>query len=61
MSEEKIQQDFARISPFLDERTTRLYLANLALSIGRGGKVLVSKSLSISRVRINNGIKELLY
>jgi len=60
MVEDKIKQDFERIAPFLDEKTTRLYVANLALSIGRGGKVQVSKSLKISRVRINNGIKELL-
>ena len=60
MTEEKIQQDFARIFPFLDEKMKRLYVANLALSLGRGGKVLVSRALKISRVRINNGIKELL-
>jgi hypothetical protein len=60
MTEERIKQDFARIAPFLDEKTTRLYVANQALSIGRCGKALVSKSLGVSRVRINNGIKELL-
>jgi hypothetical protein len=60
MEAEKIKQDFSRISPFLDEKTTRLYVSNLALSLGRGGKLLVSKSLGISRVRIDNGIKELL-
>jgi hypothetical protein len=61
MEEEKIKQDYDRIAPFLDEKTTRLYVANQALSIGRGGKLLVSNALGISRVRINNGIKELLY
>ena len=60
MLAEKIKEDFDRISPFLDEKTTRLYVSNQALSIGRGGKVLVSKALGVSRVRINNGIKELL-
>ena len=60
MDAAKIRQDFARISPHLDEKSTRLYVANLALSLGRGGKLLVSKSLCISRVRIDNGIKELL-
>ena len=60
MSEEKIKEDFARISPFLDEKTTRLYLSNVALGLGRGGKSLVSRALGIGRVRINNGIKELL-
>ena len=60
MTEENIKQDFARIAPFLDEKTTRLYVSNLALSLGKGGRLLVSKSLGVSRVRINNGIKELL-
>jgi len=60
MTAEKIKEDFARISPFLDEKTTRLYVANMALGLGRGGQLLVSKSLGISRVRINHGIKELL-
>ena len=59
MTEEEIKQDFARISPFLDEKTRRLYVSNMALSMGRGGRLKVSKSLGISRVRINNGIKEL--
>jgi hypothetical protein len=60
MDAAKIKEDFTRISPFLDEKTTRLYVSNLALSLGRGGKVLVSTSLGVSRVRIDNGIKELL-
>ena len=60
MTVEQIKEDFARISPFLDEKTTRLYVSNMALRIGRGGRLLVSKSLGISRVRINAGIKELL-
>ena len=45
MEAEKIKQDFERISPFLDEKTTRLYVSNLALSLGRGGKAFVSKTL----------------
>jgi len=61
MTEEKIKEDFARISPFLDEKTSRLYASNLALSLGRGGRLKVSKLLGISRVRINNGIKELQF
>lgn len=60
MEAENMRRDFERISPYLDEKTTRLYIANLALSLGRGGKVLVSKSLGVSRDRINSGIKELL-
>ena len=60
MVEEKIKQEYDRIARFLDEKTSRLYVANQALSIGRGGKMLVSKALGISRVRIDNRIKELL-
>lgn len=63
MEEDKIKlvkEAFDRITPFLDEKTTRLYVANQAISLGRGGKALVSKSLGVSRVRIDNGIKELL-
>ena len=60
MTAQQIKEDFSRISPFLDEKTTRLYVSNMALRLGRGGRLLVSKTLGISRVRINNGIKELL-
>ena len=60
MTPEEIQADFSRMSPFLDEKTARLYVSNLALRLGKGGRLMVSKSLGISRVRINNGIKELL-
>ena len=60
MTVEQIKEDFSRISPFLDEKSTRLYVSNMALRLGRGGRLLVSNALNISRVRINNGIKELL-
>jgi hypothetical protein len=56
---EDIQASYARISPFLDERTKRLYIANECLRTGRGGKVMVSKALGSSRMRINEGIREL--
>jgi hypothetical protein len=59
-TEEEIRCSYKRISPFLDERGKRLYIANEALRHGRGGKVLVSKALNVSRVRINEGISELL-
>jgi hypothetical protein len=57
---EEIQCSYNRISPFLDERVKRLYIANEALRLGRGGKVLISKALGVGRVRINAGISELL-
>jgi hypothetical protein len=49
-TEEEIRCAYNRISPFLDERGKRLYIANEALRQGRGGKVLVSKALNVSRV-----------
>ena len=45
--------------PFLDERTSRLYLASEAISLGRGGKQKISKIAGVSRVRIDKGIAEL--
>ena len=59
MTAEEIRQDFSRISPYLDEKTTRLYVSNMALRMGRGGRLLISKTLGVSRVSLNNGIKEL--
>lgn len=55
----QIKENFDRISPFLNEKMVRLHAGNLALSLGRGGRALVSKALGISRDRINEGIKEL--
>jgi hypothetical protein len=45
--------------PLLDERSRRLVLGADALSLCRGGKVLVSKLSGASRSTINAGIKEL--
>lgn len=55
----KLQEKFKLILPHLDERTARLYLASEAQSLGRGGRVKVSKLAGVSRVRINRGIEEL--
>ena len=43
----------------MNEQTARLYLGSEALSLGRGGKQLVSKLAGVSRVRIDKGIAEL--
>jgi hypothetical protein len=59
-TEEEIKCSYKRLSPFLDERSKRLYIANEALRLGVGGKVFVSKALNVSRVRINKEISELL-
>jgi Rhodopirellula transposase DDE domain len=50
---------YSQLLPHLDERSIRLVLASDALSLGRGGKVLVSKASGVSRSTIDIGISEL--
>lgn len=38
----------------------RMFLGQLALDLGRGGRVAVSKRMGISRVTLNKGIQEVL-
>jgi len=45
--------------PLLNERQKRLYLANEAKAIGRGGISQVSKVSGVSRVTITEGMKEI--
>jgi len=45
--------------PLLNERQKRLYLANEAKAIGRGGISEVSKVSGVSRVTISEGMKEI--
>lgn len=59
MKDEDLQKKFQTILPYLNEHTTRLYLASEAQSLGRGGKQRVARLASVSRVRINKGITEL--
>lgn len=49
---------FLRLEPFLDERGRRLFAANEALSLGRGGVSAVSSATGIARSTINRGIVE---
>jgi hypothetical protein len=53
--EERIQ----RMLPILDERQKRLFLANEALSYGRGGISLVSRISGMSRTTITKAVNEL--
>ncbi len=48
-----------RMVPLLDERQKRLYLANEALSYGRGGISMVSRIAKVSRTTITKAIYEL--
>src|SRR3954469_19607903 len=54
-----LESKYKTLLPLLDERSRRLVLGADALSLGRGGKVLVSKLSGASRTTINAGIKEL--
>ncbi|MDR2246813.1 MAG: ISAzo13 family transposase, partial [Treponema sp.] len=53
--EKRIQQ----MMPLLDERQRRLYLANEAISYGRGGISLVSRISGMSRTTITKAVDEL--
>jgi len=59
ITESELQEKYRKLLPHLDEKSCRLYLASEAQSMGRGGKVKVSKLAGVSRVRLNRGIKEL--
>jgi hypothetical protein len=48
-----------RMMPLLDERQKRLYLANKAISYGRGGISLVSRISGMSRTTITKAVDEL--
>jgi transposase len=53
-----IKQRYALISPFLDERQRRLYLAAEAKVIGYGGVSTVSRMTGVSRSAISAGYKD---
>ena len=56
---ERVRAQFHRIEPFLDERGRRLFAANEALALGRGGVTVVAAATGIARSTINRGIAEL--
>jgi len=56
---ERVRTQFDRIEPFLDERGRRLFAANEALALGRGGVTGVAVATGIARSTINRGIAEL--
>ena len=53
-----LRMRYRRIAGFLDERGRRLFAANEALELGRGGVTAVPAS-GIARSTINRGIAEL--
>jgi len=54
-----IEDRIHRMIPLLDERQKRLYLANEAISYGRGGISLVSRISGTSRTTITKAVDEL--
>lgn len=60
MTKEMISKRFKHLSPLLDEKQLRLYVAAEAMVIGRGGISLASKATGVSRPTITMGCKELL-
>src|ERR1700687_2922218 len=56
---ERVRTQFQRIEPFLDERGRRLYAANEAMALGRGGATAIAAATGIARSTINRGMGEL--
>jgi hypothetical protein len=56
---ERVRSQFQRLEPFLDERGRRLYAANEAMALGRGGVMAVAAATGIARSTINRGMVEL--
>ena len=55
----RIQAKYATLRPFLDERRRRLWAANEALALGRGGVTVVAAATGLARNTIGNGLCEL--
>lgn len=58
-TETQIRAKYAVLRPFLDERRRRLWAANEALALGRGGITLVAAATGIARGTIGDGLREL--
>jgi hypothetical protein len=56
---EALRTRYLRIADFLDERGRRLFAANEALALGRGGVMAVYAASGIARSTINRGVAEL--
>ena len=59
VEESGIQQRYRALAPVVDERVRRLVVAAEALTIGRGGQVVVARATGVSRQAIRRGIREL--
>jgi hypothetical protein len=56
---EQIRAKYAALRPFLDERRRRLWAANEALALGRGGVSAVAAATGLARRTIGDGVQEL--
>src|SRR5713226_7570482 len=57
--QEPIGAKYATLRPFLDERRRRLWAADEALALGRGGVTLVAAATGLARNTIGVGLREL--
>lgn len=57
--EASVVTKFAAISPFLDERTRRLWAATESREVGYGGDAVVSSATGLTRATIRKGREEL--
>lgn len=55
----QVQAKYAALRPFLDERRRRLWAANEALALGRGGVTLVAAATGLARSTLGDGLREL--
>ncbi len=56
---EKIKTKYETIRPYLNERTSRIWVAVEAISLGRGGITKVASVVGLSRTTIHAGVTEL--
>src|SRR5215210_8268781 len=56
---EQIRAKYAALRPFVDERRRRLWAANEALALGRGGVSAVAAATGMARRTIGDGVREL--
>ena len=59
VAQAQIQAKYATLRPFLDERRRRLWAANEALALGRGGVTIVAAATGLARNTIGDGLREL--
>ncbi len=57
--QKELEQKWAIISPFLDERSKRLWVGMEAQRIGWGGLTVLEKATGMTRKTISKGIKEI--